>query len=158
MRMTEGLSTSIRQGNKMDFRQLDRLMGDMLDGKGKAVMQKLYRPDELAELQAIRKIVQKLIPPQGTVNTTASGYEGSRAVQFVFNAFRGLGARRGLDIAADAFNAGSAKAALRAPGAPVAPLPGASGRIAAMQGAGNAARQSPSVAGPLSNLFYEDQR
>mgnify|MGYP006313905383 CR=1 FL=1 len=159
MRMTEGLSTSIRQGNKTDFRQLDRLMGDMLDGKGKAVMQKLYWPDELAELQAIRKIVQKLIPPQGTVNTTASGYEGSRAVQFVFNAFRGLGgARTVLNIAADAFNAGSAKAALRAPGAPVAPLPGASGRIAAMQGAGNAARQSPSVAGPLSNLFYEDQR
>ena len=158
MRMTEGLSTSIRQGNKTDFRQLDRLMGDMLDGKGKAVMQKLYRPDELAELQAIRKIVQKLIPPQGTVNTSASGYEGSRAVQFVFNAFRGLGARTGLNIAADAFNAGSAKAALRAPGAPMAPLPGASGRIAAMQGAGNAARQSPSVAGPLSNLFYEDQR
>ena len=157
MRMTEGLRLSTDMANKTDFRQIYKLMGDMIDGKGSAVMAKLYTPAEISELKTIRGIVQKLIPPQGSV-AYGSGHEVARAASFLFNAFRGFAARTGLSIAADAQNAARAKAALRPPGPPMAPLPGSAGRIAAMRGMGQATQGAQGFAGPLSNLWLQEDR
>jgi hypothetical protein len=40
----------------------------------------------------------------------------------------------------------------------MAPLPGAAGRIAAMQEAGRATQGAPGFAGPLSNLWLQDEQ
>lgn len=80
-------------------------LDELLMGNNQTVAQELFSPEQYASLRRYRAVVDRLIPPDGAVNTSGTGYEIARQLRSeggrIFSRFPILG--KGVSAAMDKF-------------------------------------------------------
>lgn len=56
-------------------------LDDLLSGRNQTIAQELFSPEQLARLGRFRGVVQRVIPPEGAINTSGTAYEIRRQLQ-----------------------------------------------------------------------------